>query len=124
MEDRVHLDKEIVEQNKRKKGILEAIKEAIREAKPDLKFAGASVFELGKERAVVLLLDEEDNPVGDILIDLKEDIAVKNPKEFKVKIKSEPQGMLHYELIEDGHKYEGKAVLLTPWISYNEILKK
>ncbi len=124
MENRVHLDKETIEENKRKKGIIEAIKEAIREAKPDLKFAGAAVFELGKEHAVVLLLDEEENPLGDILIDLKEDIAVKNPKEFKVKIKMEPQGMLHYELIEDGHKYEGKAVLLTPWISYEEIFNK
>ncbi len=124
MEDRVQLDKETIEANKRKKGILEAIKEAIREAKPDLKFAGAAVFELGKEHAVVLLLDEEENPLGDLLIDLKEEIAIKNPKEFKVKIKSEPQGMLHYELVEDGHKYEGKAILLTPWISYNEIYKK
>ncbi len=124
MEDRVHLDKETIEENKRKKGILEAIKEAIREAKPDFKFAGASVFELGKEHAVILLLDEEENPVGDILIDLKEEIAIKNPKEFKVKIKTEPQGMLHYELVEDGHKYEGKAILLTPWISYNEIFNK
>jgi len=124
LEDRVQLDKETIEANKRKKGILEAIKEAIREAKPDLKFAGAAVFELGKEHAVVLLLDEEENPLGDLLIDLKEEIAIKNPKEFKVKIKSEPQGMLHYELVEDGHKYEGKAILLTPWISYNEIYKK
>ena len=124
MEDRVQFDKETIEANKRKKGILEAIKEAIREAKPDLKFAGAAVFELGKEHAVVLLLDEEENPLGDLLIDLKEEIAIKNPKEFKVKIKSEPQGMLHYELVEDGHKYEGKAILLTPWISYNEIYKK
>jgi hypothetical protein len=124
LENRVQLDKETVEENKRKKGILEAIKEAVREAKPDLKFAGAAVFELGKEHAVVLLLDEEENPLGDILIDLKEDIAVKNPKEFKVKIKSEPQGMLHYELVEDGHKYEGKAILLSPWISYREIYSK
>ncbi|WP_457625514.1 hypothetical protein [Persephonella sp.] len=123
MESRVELHKDVIEEKKRKKGLLEAIKEAIKESNPDFPFAGVAVFELGKEHAVALFLDEEENPITDLLIDIKKDIAIKNPKEFRVKIKPEPQGMLHYELYEDGKTYEGKAYLLTPWIPYEEIMR-
>ena len=128
MEKRVELNKEVIEERKKTKGLLEAIKEAIKEANPEFKFAGIAVYKLGNEHAVAVFLDEEENPITDMLIDIKHEVVIKNPKEFYVKIKPEPQGMLHYELKEvddkgEVHNYEGKAILLSPWISYEEIFK-
>ncbi len=125
MEKRIHLSDEIIKKYLKKKGLLETVKEAIREAKPDLKFAGATVFELGKEHILVLFLDEEENPISDMLIDLKKDEVLTDPKTFKVKIEIPPQEtMEHYKLWVDSRYYEGKAELLHPWLTPEDIFGK
>ncbi len=121
MEKRVELSKETIEKLKKKRGYLAIVKEAIKKAKPDFKFSGATVYELGEEHLLVLFLDEEENPLGDMLIDLKKDVVYTDPHQFKVKIEVTPQGMEHYKLWEGDRYLEGKAILLTPWLSYNEI---
>ena len=122
MKKRIHLSDEVVKNYLKKKGILEAVKEAIRETKPDLKFAGATVYLFGKEHVLVLFLDEEENPISDMLIDLKNDEVITDPKMFKVKIEIPPQEtMEHYKLWVDNRYYEGKAELLHPWLTQEEI---
>ncbi len=123
MEKRIELEKEVVEKLKKKKGYLSIVKEAIKKAKPDFKFAGAVVYELGEEHLLVLFLDEEENPLGDMLIDIKKDIIYTDPHEFKVKIEITPQGMEHYKLWEGNRYLEGKAILITPWLSYEEVYR-
>ncbi|NPA52067.1 MAG: hypothetical protein GXO22_04160 [Aquificae bacterium] len=122
MEKRVHISKEVVKKYLKKKGFLDAVKEAIKEAKPDLKFAGATVYLLGKEHILVLFLDEEENPISDMLIDIKKGEVITDPHMFKVKIEIPPQEtMEHYKLWVDGKYYEGKAELLHPWLTPKEI---
>ncbi|NPA53426.1 MAG: hypothetical protein GXO21_02020 [Aquificae bacterium] len=121
MENRIDLSKETLEKLKKERGYLAIVKETLKKFKPPKKFAGATVYKLGEEHLLVLFLDEEENPLGDMLIDLKNDVVFTDPHQFKVKIEITPQGMEHYKLWEGNKYFEGKATLLTPWISYEEI---
>ncbi|WP_457639575.1 hypothetical protein [Persephonella sp.] len=72
------------------------------------------VYQLGKEHLLIELFNENDEKVGEIIVNLKEDKIYKDGKGYSIKIEGTPKGMIRYHLTEGKKKLEGKAESLYP----------
>jgi len=88
--------------------------ETVKKEFPEFSGGCLMVYQLGKEHLLIELFDKEDNKVGEIIVNLKEDKVYKNGNGYSIKIEGTPKGMIRYYLKEGKKELEGKAESLFP----------